>query len=230
MKPPAVVIAVVAAAPAVARSGEFAVDLLRKRLRAERGAARRCCRGGGRGRLSGYLQGCMLFDKPTKSRGSCVTRSAKNKTGFFLPVPLGAHAGLYRLIVNLRAAIRRCPSRNVAETPRAKLRPAKLRPDINRPCSHVLISGRFDGGDKTLKVWDVATGKCLATMEGHSSSVRCGVRCTFVMMCLRRRSAALPCFRTGGASCLGRATTPCLRRATTRSRCGTSRLANAWRR
>ena len=40
VKPPAVVIEVVAAAPAVARSDEFAVDLLRKRLRAERGAAR----------------------------------------------------------------------------------------------------------------------------------------------------------------------------------------------
>ena len=79
VKPPAVVIDVVPAAPALARSDEF---VLRKRLRAERGAARRCCRGGGRGRLSGYLQGCMLFDKPTKSRGSCVTRSAKNKTGF----------------------------------------------------------------------------------------------------------------------------------------------------
>ena len=33
---------VVAAAPAVARSDEFAVDLLRKRLRAETGAARGC--------------------------------------------------------------------------------------------------------------------------------------------------------------------------------------------
>ena len=56
--------------------------------------------------------------------------------------------------------------------------------------------------DKTLKVWDVATGKCLATLEGHSYGVRCGVRCTFVMMCLRRRSIALRCFRTGGASFL----------------------------
>ncbi len=27
--------------------------------------------------------------------------------------------------------------------------------------------------DKTLKVWDVATGECLATLEGHSSWVRC---------------------------------------------------------
>ena len=74
----------------------------------------------------------------------------------------------------------------------------------------------------TLKVWDVATGKCVATLKGHSNWVRCGVRCTFVMMCLRRRSLALPCFRTGGASCL--------RRTTTRSRCGTWRPANAWRR
>ena len=76
--------------------------------------------------------------------------------------------------------------------------------------------------DKTLKVWDVATGKCVVTLEGHSIWVRRGVRCTFVMMCLRRRSGALPCFRTGGASCLGR--------GTRRSRCGTSRPVNAWRR
>ena len=65
--------------------------------------------------------------------------------------------------------------------------------------------------DNTLKVWDIETGKCLATLKGHSDFVRCGVRCTFVMMCLRRRSAALPCFRTGGASCP--------RRSTRRSRC-----------
>ena len=60
------------------------------------------------------------------------------------------------------------------------------------------------------------------TLRGHSGEVRCGVRCTFVMMCLRRRSGALRCFRTGGASCL--------RRKTRRSRCGTWRPANAWRR
>ena len=42
--------------------------------------------------------------------------------------------------------------------------------------------------DKTLKVWDVATGECVATLEGHSNTVRCGVRCTFVMIWLRRRS------------------------------------------
>ena len=62
----------------------------------------------------------------------------------------------------------------------------------------------------------------LRTLKGHSDPVRCGVRCTFVMIWLRRRSAALPCFRTGGASCL--------RRTTTRSRCGTWRPASAWRR
>ena len=25
-----------------------------------------------------------------------------------------------------------------------------------------------------LKVWDVATGKCVATLKGHSNAVRCG--------------------------------------------------------
>ena len=29
--------------------------------------------------------------------------------------------------------------------------------------------------DKTLKVWDVATGECVATLKGHSKEVRCGV-------------------------------------------------------
>ena len=29
------------------------------------------------------------------------------------------------------------------------------------------------GWDNTLKVWDVATGECLATLEGHSRSVWC---------------------------------------------------------
>ena len=74
-------------------------------------------------------------------------------------------------------------------------------------------------------MWDVETGECVATLEGHSKGVRraasafCG---TFVMMCLRSGSWALPCFRTGDASCL--------RRWTRRSRCGTWRLVNAWRR
>ena len=64
----------------------------------------------------------------------------------------------------------------------------------------------------------------LRTLKGHSRIVRCGVRCTFVMIWLRRRSGALPCFRTGGASCLG------VDIVTKRSRCGTWRPANAWRR
>ena len=69
---------------------------------------------------------------------------------------------------------------------------------------------------------DLSKLALVRTLEGHSKDVRCVVHCTFVMMCLRRRSMALPCFRTGGASCL--------RRKTTRSRCGTWRLVDAWRR
>ena len=65
------------------------------------------------------------------------------------------------------------------------------------PDGRRVVSGSLDN---TLKVWDIETGKCVATLRGHSGYVRCGVRCTFVMMCLRRRSLALPCFRTGGAS------------------------------
>ena len=76
--------------------------------------------------------------------------------------------------------------------------------------------------DKTLKVWDVATGECVATLKGHWSSVRCGVHRTFVMIWLRRRSMALPSLRTGDASCLGQ--------VTRRSRSGTWRPASAWRR
>ena len=80
------------------------------------------------------------------------------------------------------------------------------------PDGRRVVSGSHD---HTLKVWDVATGKCVATLKGHSKAVRCGVRCTFVMMCLRRRSDALPCFRTGGASCP--------RRPTARSSCSRAR-------
>ena len=32
------------------------------------------------------------------------------------------------------------------------------------------MSGGYDG---TLKVWDVATGKCVVTLEGHSQYVQC---------------------------------------------------------
>ena len=87
------------------------------------------------------------------------------------------------------------------------------------PDGRRVVSGSVDN---TLKVWDVATGKCVATLEGHSDDVRCGVRCTFVLMCVRCRSIVLPSRRTGGALFLGR--------TTGRSRSGTSGLANAWRR
>ena len=65
------------------------------------------------------------------------------------------------------------------------------------PDGRRFVSG---AGDETLKVWDVATGKCVATLEGHSARVRCGFRCTFVLMRLRRRSLALLYLRMGGAS------------------------------
>ena len=55
-------------------------------------------------------------------------------------------------------------------------------------------------------MWDVTTGECVATLEGHSDGVRCGVHCTFVLIWLRRRSIVLLSARTGGASCPGRAT------------------------
>ena len=35
--------------------------------------------------------------------------------------------------------------------------------------------------DKTLKVWDVATGECVATLEGHSGWVRCAA--STVLLC-----------------------------------------------
>ena len=41
-----------------------------------------------------------------------------------------------------------------------------------------LVSG---SSDKTLKVWDVATGRCVATLKGHSGSVRCAA--STVLLC-----------------------------------------------
>ncbi len=37
------------------------------------------------------------------------------------------------------------------------------------PDGRRVVSGSMD---KTLKVWDVATGRCWATLEGHSGIVR----------------------------------------------------------
>ena len=69
---------------------------------------------------------------------------------------------------------------------------------------------------------DLSKLALVRTLEGHSKTVRCDVHCTFVMMRLRRRSIVLQSLRTGGALFLGQ--------TTTRSRCGTWRLADAWRR
>ena len=38
------------------------------------------------------------------------------------------------------------------------------------PDGRRIVSG---SEDNTLKVWDVATGECVATLKGHSSIVRC---------------------------------------------------------
>ena len=79
--------------------------------------------------------------------------------------------------------------------------------------------------DTQLNVWDVATGKCVATLEGHTSYVSRAASascCTFFMICIRCRSIALPCFPTGSVSCLGR--------PTTHSRCGSWRRGRARRR
>jgi len=41
------------------------------------------------------------------------------------------------------------------------------------PNGRRVVSASFD---KTLKVWNVKTGECVKTLQGHSSFVRCGVR------------------------------------------------------
>jgi WD40 repeat protein len=81
------------------------------------------------------------------------------------------------------------------------------------PDGRHVVSGSVDG---TLKVWDVKNGEweCVVTLKGHSSTVRCGVHCTFVMMCLRRRSMALGFGRTASF----------LHRATGRSSCSRARF------
>ena len=86
----------------------------------------------------------------------------------------------------------------------SQVRGVAVFPDGRRVVSCDGVWGSDEAG--VVKVWDVATGKCVATLEGHSGQVRCGVRCTFVMMWLRRRSSAWPCFRTGAASFLAMGT------------------------
>ena len=45
------------------------------------------------------------------------------------------------------------------------------------PDGRRVVSGSVD---KMLKVWDVATGECVATLEGHSESVRCAASTVLV--------------------------------------------------
>ena len=45
------------------------------------------------------------------------------------------------------------------------------------PDGRRVVSG---SDDKTAKVWDVATGECLATLAGHSKHVWCGA---FLFLC-----------------------------------------------
>ena len=46
------------------------------------------------------------------------------------------------------------------------------------PDGRRVVSGGDDEDFKgEIKVWDVATGECVATLQGHSSDVRCGVHC-----------------------------------------------------
>ena len=77
---------------------------------------------------------------------------------------------------------------------RALRRPLYFCDDVSSSqvkCVAVFPDGRrvvSGSSDNTLKVWNIETGECVATLRGHSDEVRCGVRCTFMMICLRRRS------------------------------------------
>ena len=46
------------------------------------------------------------------------------------------------------------------------------------PDGRRVVSG---SDDKTVKVWDAATGECVATLEGHSSEVWRGVFSVFLV-------------------------------------------------
>jgi len=77
-------------------------------------------------------------------------------------------------------------------------------------------------GDNEAEQIDLCKLALVGTLKVHSYCVAArGVHCTFVMICLRCRSISLPYLGTAGASCLV---------CTARSRCGTSRPANASRR
>ena len=92
------------------------------------------------------------------------------------------------------------------------------------PDGRRVVSGSAAVFNSTLKVWDVATGKCVATLKEHLNQVRCAASacCTTFVICRRCRSWALRCFRTDSTSFL--------RRYKGISRCGMCRLVNAWRR
>jgi len=92
----------------------------------------------------------------------------------------------------------------VLEIIRSQVFSVAVFPDGNR-----VVSGSYDS---TLKLWDVATGQCLATWEGHSHWVRRrGVLTRGVLLLALlstksacRRSTASPSSRTATASCPGR--------------------------
>ena len=55
--------------------------------------------------------------------------------------------------------------------------------------------------DKTLKVWDVATGECVATLKG-ARALAYELAPLYVMIWLRASVYCVATFPDGGASCL----------------------------
>ena len=94
-------------------------------------------------------------------------------------------------------------------------------------CVAALPNGRVVSGseDRTLKVWDPSSAQCLRTMSGHTYDALRRVPSNRASIARRRREG-----RRSGASPRCRMATSCPDRGTTRSRCGTSRPASAWRR
>uniref|UniRef100_A0A7S4EAP6 Uncharacterized protein n=1 Tax=Pelagomonas calceolata TaxID=35677 RepID=A0A7S4EAP6_9STRA len=89
--------------------------------------------------------------------------------------------------------------------------------------------------DKTLKVWDVATGECVATLEGHSKGHSDGVNCVAVFPDGRRVVSASQDNTSGALPShrTGGASFLVMGFGIAGkecSRCGTWRPANAWRR